>query len=240
MRPILLRRLLLLLLSAPLLRPVPPLDLATALAPLRVAFAGLRSRLQRRLPVFEDEGSPPGPAEVLAPCLVRLQRLRVSHDDEAVPCASQRHVGAPRVAQETAAASLVGAHAREDHDVLLAALKRVDRVALDGARQPPAQQSRLARVEGDHTDRLEAHAARAQPVDDGDDGLHLTRVAVRLSVARLARADVEEGGRRGSGGPREGGGRLAARGGLRSDEGRLVKEAGRELCDGGVHPILRR
>ena len=83
--------------------------------------------------------------------MVRVRQChRVSHDDETSLGARQRHVEAPRVAHEAERAFLVRASGREDHDVRLLALIRVDAThayALDaGAPQCSTHLTNLLRV----------------------------------------------------------------------------------------------
>eukprot|EP00964_Phaeocystis_antarctica_P120357 scaffold84113_cov63-Phaeocystis_antarctica.AAC.3 len=128
-----------------------------------------------------------------------LQRGWVADDDEADARAGEGDVDASRVGEEAEcsarAADVVGTHAAEDDDLLLAPLKAVDRrdlellsLRLAAAAQHAAQQAHLRRVGRDDADLGGADAAAPQPADHLGHGLRLGGVGLGGAVGCLAAA----------------------------------------------------
>mmetsp|Transcript_25574 Transcript_25574/g.82532 ORF Transcript_25574/g.82532 Transcript_25574/m.82532 type:complete len:216 (-) Transcript_25574:1032-1679(-) len=189
---------------------LPPPPLLPGLAPVRIAWChgslSIGGRGQDPLPLAQ-KGTPTfGPSEPLCPGVaLARQSGGVPHDDQPTPRACERNVGAARVRQESAAPRFVGANAREDDHLLLPALERIYRVALDPRRKPAAEEARLGRVECDDADVGRRSTAREKAGHCGTHRPGLRHVGLRQPIRRLTRlVDGQEGDRRVGRGPRKG------------------------------------
>ena len=189
--------------------------------------------------------------EELVPDGLLGEDLGVPEDDDAVLCAREGDVEAAGVAEEADALVLVGAHAREDDVVLLAALEGVDAGDLDVLVELLAEAAvaehhvddvdPLALVGGDDADLGGRDSCAEEPRDDLLDVGGFGAVQVRGPAATdllVAELDVEEhglGGHR----PREvHGADCALADGDAVLEGALVEGVGGELREARVHAVL--